>query len=304
MAESTQSLWGAVDPVVRKHYNVGKNIDAKAKSQFKKIFKATKGRESVRKSMEWGTPGQVGLKPENAAFDEFNIKHGSDKTILYAVYGGRMTLSMELVRDSKVKEIEKAAESIGESITCTPNYLAAGYLENAFDASEPATADGKALCSSSHLIIQTNASTGRNTLASGAALDETSLEAVMTSLRTTTMSNGMIQPLMGKKLVVPSGLHNLATKLNRSKNTLGSANNDPSVVNGIEVCTFDYLTDQNNWFVLTNKNEQDGLFWEWDIESQFEEDNSPSTWQKVYIGLFRSRWGVDDWRCIYGSEVS
>lgn len=298
MALNTNQLWGAIEPLVRKKYGLEKT---KRKAEFSQIATEAMGKEAVRHSMEFGGPGQLAMKAEGAAIDELTIRQGPNKTNLYAVFAGRITLSYELGRDNNYRAIETVAGSLGRATGLTPEYLYAQWLGRAFNTSYPVTADGKPLCSASHLIVGTNESSGSNLLGTAAAFSETAAEDVRTALMTMSGPDGMIAPLMDEAWVVPAALAIAAEKLTTSKKTLGSANNDPSVVSGQKVIVFRFLTDAGKWWAKTDAS--NGLYWEWDEKAQFMEDNSPTTLQKVYLAYFRARWGCDDWRSIYGSNV-
>ena len=294
-ALSTQQVWAAVDPVVRSSYGLSYK---KGKPEFKQIFEVSKGKEPVRSSVEFGGPGQLSLKSENGPVSSLTIRQGTPKTWNYVLYAGEVTLSWELAKDCKIREIKTVTSSLGRATRLTPEYLAAQFLDRAFNSAFPATADSKELCATDHLVIGTNTSNGSNELATPAALSETSLEDVLTNLMTMKGADGMIVPVMAKQLIVPAALSHTAEKLSRTKTQVGTANNTVSVVSGMKATTFRYLDSATRWFVQTDHD--NGLWWEWDEEAQFMEDNSPTTLQKVYVAFFRARWGCDDWRGIYG----
>jgi hypothetical protein len=295
MALDTTQMWGAVDPVVRKFYGLEKS---KRKAEFSQIFDVSKGKEAVRHSMEFGGPGQLALKAENGPINEMTIRQGQDKTWLYAVYAGQITMSYELARDVNYRAIKTVSGNLGRATALTPEYLGAQFLDRGFNTSYPATADGKPIFSASHLIVGTNGSTGSNLLATPAAFAESSAEDLRTQAMTMPGPDGMIDPVTIEQWVVPAALANFAEKLSGSSKTLGSANNDPSVVNKIKPMVFRFLGSNTRWMAQTDK--ANGLFWEWDQEAEFMEDNSITTLQKVYVAFFRARWGIDDWRSILG----
>jgi|GEM_PF-6101408 len=301
MALSTAQLWGGVEPVVRKFYGLERH---RKKPVYKKIFKTTKGKEAVRHSMEMGGPGQLSLKTENGAVSSLSIRQGPNKTWNYDLYAGEITLSYELARDTRIREIETTSRSLGRATALTPENITALFLDRAFNSSFPAVADGKALCATDHLIVGTNASTGSNMLSGGPALSETSLEDVYTNLMSMPGPDGMISPLMPEKLVVPAGLALTGEKLTTKGKTLGSAYNDPKVVgHDLELVANPFLGSATRWFVLTDA--VNGLFVEFDgDEENFMEDNSVTTLQKIYVAFFRMRHGCDDWRHVYGSNAS
>lgn len=300
MALNTSQLFGLVEPVVRKFYGLEKN---KKEKIFTKIFDVSKGKEPVRHSMELAGPGQLALKTENGSVTSLSITQGTNKTWNYALYAGEVTLSWELARDNKVREIKTVAGSMGRAMALTPEYLAAQFLDRAFNSSYPATADAKELCATDHLILGTGASTGSNELSTPAALSETALQDIYTNLRTIKGPDGMIVNVGPDKLIVPAALAHVGKKLTMNGKTLGSANNDPKVVgDDLTLVVNPYLDSATRYFVKTDYS--NGLFWEWDVESEFMEDNSPTTLQKIYVAFFRARWGADDWRGIYGSAAS
>jgi|SRR6185369_9699914 len=297
---NTAQLWGAVEPVVRKFYGLG--LKGKRKAEFSQIFEVSQGKEAVRHSMEFGGPGQLQLKNENAPTAGLNIIQGPNKTWQYGVYAGAITMSYELARDVKYREIKTVASSLGRSTRLTPEYLAAQFLDRSYNTSFPATADGKPLCSTSHLVVGTNSSTGVNALSTAAAMSEASAEDMRTQVMTQSGPDGMINPVMIEKWVVPAALAVTAEKLSRTKQTIGSANNDVSVVSGTDYQVFRFLGSNTRWFGETDAD--NGLWWEWDQEAQFLEDNNISVLNRTYVAFFRARWGCDDWRGIFGSNAT
>lgn len=302
---TTAQLWAAVEPVKRKHFGLGLK---KGKRIFEQIARVSQGQEPVRHAVEYGGPGQLIKKNEGANVAPLTIRQGSNKTWLYELYAGEITLTYELARDNKVREIQRGAEMIGRSVACTPDYLFALFLSRAFNASFPATGDGKPICSTTHLVVGTASSDGSNSMATPAALSETSLEDVYTALLTMPGADGMIANIMPEKLIVPGALAQTGKKLTTRGNgqTLGSANNDPRVVGtDLDLVVNPYL-DANTttkWFVLTDW-DMGGLFWEWDVKAESLEDQNIYTLNRTSVTFFRARYGCDDWHHIYGVNAS
>lgn len=303
MAITQTQLWAAVEPIKRKHFGLGLK---KGKRIFEKIARVSNGDEPVRHAVEYGGPGQLVRKTEGGAVSPLTIRQGSNKTWLYDLYAGEITLTYELARDNKVREIQRASETLGRSVACTPDYIFALFLSRAFNSSYPATADGKEMCSTSHLIIGTNSSTGANTPTTGAALSETALEDVYTALMTMPGADGMITTIMPEKLVVPAALSITGKKLTRKSQQLGSANNDPKIVgDDLELVVNPYLDAQTTtkWFVITDW-DMGGIFWEWDVKAETLEDQNIHTLNRTSMTFFRARHGCDDWRHVYGQNPS
>jgi hypothetical protein len=296
--ENTASLYGAIEPVTRDYYGLELNAEP---PQFSQIAETDTVDEPIRDFVEFGGPGQLAFKAENAPIVAGRITQGPIKRVQAATYAGAIEISREAVKDVKYKQITTAAKSLGRATRKTPEYLFGQFLDRSFDSNFPVTADNVELCNSSSHTLPDGTTFG-NALSTPAALAESSLEDILTNLRTLPGPDGMLSPEQAKQMVVPSALHNLAMKLSRSEKTLGSPNNDPSVVNGLKVMTFDYLTNTTRWFVQT-KNAR-GIFWDWREKPEFIRDNVALTLMAVFVAFFRAMWGCEDPRGIYGSNAA
>jgi len=296
MPESIASLYGAVEPVVRKYYGLELNAES---PQFSQIAEVDTVDEPIRDFVEFGGPGQLAFKAENAAIQASRILQGPIKRVQAGTYAGAIEMSREVVKDVKYKMITTAAKSLGRATRLTPEYLFAQFLDRSFNTSFPVTADNKELCSNAHLLPD---GTTFSNIITAASLSESSYEDILTALRTVPGPDGMLSPEMPKALITPSALHILGEKLTISEKTLGSANNDPSYVKGkAKHITFDYLTNTTRWFVQT-KNDN-GIFWDWREKPEFVRDNTALTLQAIFVAFFRAMWGCEDPRGIFGSNA-
>lgn len=295
--ENTASLYGLIEPVTRKYF--GLELNAK-KPQFSQIAEVSDVDEPIRDFVEVGGPGQLSFKAENAPILASAIKQGPIKRVQAGTWAGAIQISREAVKDVKYKKVTAAAASLGRATRLTPEYLFGQFLDRSFDSSYPVTADGVELCSASHLLP--DQVTTVSNIITAAALAESSLEDVMTALRTVVGPDGMLSPEEDKQLIVPAALHNLAEKLNRTQKTLGSNYNDVSVVAGTKVMTFDYLTNTTRWFVQTRN--MNGIFWDFRERPEFIRDNVALTLQAVFVAFFRAMWGCEDFRGIFGVNAT
>lgn len=298
---STNDFFAAIDPVVNREYYGLDESDVDA--QYSKIFTVGSDNEPQMSAVEYGGPASLTLKPENSAVTSKSILQGPIKTFYTSTYAGAITISYEAAKDVKNRygKIAQASAALGEAERITPELLTALYLDRAFNSSFPATSDGIELCGVH--ILPDGVTTFQNELATPAALDETSAEDVRVNLRTVLGPSGNIMPMQATGWIIPSAYVPIATKLSTSDKTIGSANNDPSIVKGTKVMVFDYLGNSTRWFAKTNKTKR-GLFWDWIEKPQFITDQVVLNLQKVYVSFFRSRFGCVDWRSIYGSAAT
>lgn len=300
MPQSQADFFAAVDPVVNRAFY---GLESEVEKQAFDIFKTDTDDEPIKSAVEYAGPPNLQLKTENAAVLQRTIKQGPIKTWRAVLHAAALTLSYEAASDTtnRYGKITQSAGAMGRAVNITPELICALFLDRAFDSAFPEIADGIELCSTVHQLPD-GVTTFSTAMASPVALDETSAEDIETALRNIPGPDGNIMPQTVKGWIVPSALFNKATKLSRNTQTSGSANNDPSVINGTRVLPLDYLGSNTRYFAQT-KNPR-GLFWDWIKKPQFITDQVVLMLQKVYVAWFRSRIGCQDPRGIYGVNAA
>lgn len=297
LAIGSSDVFITIEPVTRKFYGLG---EKGVKAQYSQIADVDSSDEPIREFAEFGGPGRLDLKYENAPMQGKSIKAGPVKRVDTATYAGGITISREAVDDTKYRQIKTAASSLGRATAMTPEYLFAQFLDRSHDSTYVITADGKELCSTSHLTPYGVAFA--NTLATPAALSEESMEDIKTALRTTIGPDGMLKPVMLKQWIVPSALGHLIKKITSTPRTLGSNNNDVNVNDGDKYMIFDFLTNTTRFYAQTDA--ENGFYWDWRQKPTFERDNQPNNLQALFFAWCRMRWGAEDPRCVYASNAS
>lgn len=302
MGHTTNDFFAAIDPVVNREYYGLENEDVPEK-QFSQFFKVSSDDEPQMSSVEYGGPSSLTLKAENSAVAPKFIVQGAVKTYLTSTYAGAITISYEAARDVKNRygKIQQAASALGEAERVTPELLTALFMDGTFSTSSYTVADGAAVCGTH--TLPDGITTTSNQLATAAALDETSAEDVRVALKAIKAPSTNIRPLKMKAWIIPSAYEPIAMKLASSQKTIGSANNDPSIVKGTQVKVFDYLPSTTKWWAETSADSR-GLFWHWIEKPTFITDQVVLMLQKVYVSFFRSRYGIVDFRHLFGSNAT
>lgn len=299
-------LYSFIEPVSRSHFGQGAK---KHKAQFSQFMDVSSTTEPIREFQEnAGASGTFALKTEGASMQRKVITPGPSRRVQAATYAAAIEFSREIlddIRDSQnsaaLRKVTTSSGALGRSGSLTPEYLVAQFLDRSFTSGYPVTVDNVILCSASH--VSPLGTTYSNIMATPQALSETALEDVMTQLRTTAAADGLLTPVMPEMLIVPSALANLAKKLTMSEKTLGTANNDPSIVRETaKHVVFDYLTNSTRWFMKTDA--ENGFYWEWRQALTYDRDNVALTMQAVFIAFFRAMWGAEDPRCVLGVNAT
>jgi hypothetical protein len=297
MPMNSASIYKSIEPVTRHFWGLAQQ---EAKPIFSQIFETETTDEPILDAVEYGGPGAMKWKAENDRIFSDEIIQGVNKRWAAQTFATAIEISLEAVEDTKYSAIKTAAKSLGRSAALTPEYLAAQFLDRAFNTSYPALGDNLTLCNAAHLIPK--GGTYSNALTTPYSLSEFALEQIFQNLAVIPGTDGMLMPLQPEKLVVPVALGPLAWKLSQTQLQVGSANNDLSFIAGkFQPIVFNYLGSNTRYFVTTNAD--DGLFWKWRVKPQFMRDNVDMLTQALFISRFRAYWGCIDGRGIYGSNA-
>jgi phage major head subunit gpT-like protein len=136
----------------------------------------------------------------------------------------------------------------------TKQTKAAAVLNNGFNATYTG-GDGVALFSTAHPLV--SGGTNSNTPSVAADLSETSLEAAVIQIAAWTDERGLLIAAKPKKLIIPSALQFVATRIletelrvDTADNTINALKNNGSIPEGYAINHF--LTDTDAWFLTTD----------------------------------------------------
>lgn len=168
----------------------------------------------------------------------FSITEEAMEDNLYDALSSRYTKA--LARAMNYTKQVKAVVPFNNGFTDTTGYL---------------SGDGDPLFSTSHSIVQGADLSNRPT--TGTDLNETSIEDATIQISNWTDERGLKVAAQPVKLVIPTNLQFVATRLLQSQYRVETANNDISAIyhnNTVRdgYCINHYLTDTNAWFLLTD----------------------------------------------------
>jgi hypothetical protein len=214
-----------------------------------------------------------------------------------------MIIERKLLDDSKYREINARAAMLATSAMRTREKHAASVFNNAFSTSFLG-GDGVALAGD-HPYSPTNASTQSNK--GSTALSNTSIAATMALMRGYKGQGGEHLNVMPDMLIVPPALESAAYVALNSALLPGGSLNDVNYLASqrFTVVVWKYLEDTNNWFMVDSSLMRRWLNWFDRVPIEFSQDpRSDFELMLRYRGYMRYSYGWDDWRWIYGHEVS
>lgn len=181
---------------------------------------------------------------------------------------------------------------------------AASLFNNAFSSSYVG-GDAVALCSTSHPNSPSNATVQGNK--GTTALSYDAVDTTRRLMRAYKDDRGKLVPISPDVLLVPPALERTAWEIINTVNQPYTANNTANFVASKlnRVIVWDYLTDSNNWFLIDSSLAGMYLNWYDRVGMEFAMDpTSDFSLEARFRGYMRYSYGWDDWRWIYGHEVS
>ena len=165
------------------------------------------------------------------------------------------SLTEEAIEDNLYDSLSaRYTKGLARAMSYTKQVKAAAVLNNGFSASYPG-GDGVALFSTAHPLV--SGGTNSNTPATQADLNETSLENAVIQIAAWTDERDLLIAAKPRKLIVPSALQFVATRLLETSLRVGTNDNDinalknnGSIPEGYTINHF--LTDNNGWYLTTD----------------------------------------------------
>lgn len=271
---------------------------------YSKILKVKKSTGAFEDAFKVAMLGTFVLKPEGTPISYDQPVQGPRRRVTNATYALGVRFTEEMRDDEQYGIFEKVTRDLADSARDHKEVLAHGPFNFAFATTHYTTMDGAALCSTAHVQLKTGKSDVANELNPGVALSTNGLETMFIQIRKTDNDAGRPIRLSPKFLFIPVELEFVAARLLESTQTVGSADNDINTVSsnrlGISVVSSRYLTDVDNWFVLSNEHT---VTWYDRKELMRDSYTDPHTKDYMQDARYRCSVAAWEWYGVNGSEV-
>jgi hypothetical protein len=293
-------------PIIRKEWEQSMSA---VNSPLMSIMGVENSVSSVEYSQGIGT---FGIVPEyNSAtaeaaggaiqYDNFNPLY--EATFTHKEYAKGAAVERKLWDDNRTSQIKRIAQSLGHSFGTTRAYHASSILNNAF--ATITGFDSVVLCSASHPTNKVD-STAISNLGT-TALSYAAVVATLLAGANLDDDRGMPMPSIYDTLYVPTALEATAYEIINAIQKPGAADFNGNFVGskGLKVVVDPYLSDANNWFMIDSNQAKMHALWFNRVNPEVALDPS-SDYNLVakYRGYMRYSFGWDDYRWIYGHNVT
>ena len=223
--------------------------------EHKEIYETETSERSFEEETKLSGFSAAPVKNEGSAIAYDNAQEAWTARYNHETIALGFSLTEEAIEDNLYDSLSaRYTKALARAMAYTKQVKAAAVLNNGFSAAYTG-GDGVALFSSAHPLI--SGGTNSNIPSTPADLNETSLEAAVIQICLWTDERGLLIAAKPKKLVVPSSLQFVATRLLETELRVGTADNDINAIknNGSiseGYCVNHFLTDTNAWFLTTD----------------------------------------------------
>jgi hypothetical protein len=223
--------------------------------EHKEIYETETSERSFEEETKLSGFSAAPVKNEGSAISYDNAQEAWTARYNHETIALGFSLTEEAIEDNLYDSLSaRYTKALARAMAYTKQVKAAAVLNNGFSSAYPG-GDGVALFSASHPLI--NGGTNSNIPSTPADLNETSLEAAVIQISLWTDERGLLIAAKPKKLVVPTSLQFVATRLLDTELRVGTTDNDINAIknNGSVsegYCVNHFLTDTNGWFLTTD----------------------------------------------------
>jgi phage major head subunit gpT-like protein len=289
-------------PIIYHHFDVGMNRVPSRRAQLFSVKGSTLAQENGV-GMGGMSPDAWNIYREKGQGHKGRLTFDQLYTQIYThqEYPVQVVIQKKLLINDQYNKIGDYARRVGISAEQKMEIDAAGLLNNAFSTSYNLS-DGKPLCSTTHPKGPHNSSALVNKGTS--ALSETSVTDTRIAMMRFKDDKGNEVGIMPNELWVPPELEDTALKIVKSVQEPGTANNAINPQAGRwTVIPWMRLSDTNNWFMTDGVWRQEVVNW-YNRETTTPMLVHEDTTDLVYEFKLHYSFGADDWRWIYGHEVT
>lgn len=276
---------------------------AEVPEQFSKVYNVNTSNKA--KETDYGLGAFGDWTPRASELDTVayeKLSAGLERVYTHTAFTKGFMIGRELYDDEQYRQINKFPKAMARSGRAFVEKEAAKTFINAFDGTNHAIYDGKALLANNHPLVD---SSGVGTNIVTGALTPANLKIALQCMRETVDEAGNLISTHAKKLVVPPALEYQAREiLNSTLLADTELNNINSVKGVLDLVVYDYIGaaaggSDTAWFIIDPAIAEINFFWRKKPEFKWAEDFD--TFVAKYRGYMRFSYGVSDWRGIVGS---
>jgi len=226
----------------------------KYENEHAEIYETETSDRSFEEETKLSGFGAAPVKPEGQGLSYDNAQESFTSRYTHETIAMGFSITEEAIEDNLYDSLSaRYTKALARGMAYTKQVKAAALLNTGFDTYT--SGDGVTIFNTAHPTVQ--GVTNRNRPTVDADLNETSLEQAVIDIAAFVDERGLLIAAQPRKLIVPTALMFVATRLLQTDLRVGTADNDTnalrtngSIPEGYAVNH--YLTDTDAWFIRTD----------------------------------------------------
>ena len=268
-------------------------------SIYPRLFEILSSKKKMESEYSVASLGMLAEKVEGnpLSYDDFIGGYQTDFT--HTTFAKGIRFSEELIEDELYRVMSQRSKALARSAWYRKEYDHASLFNNAFSTSYTG-GDSVALCSASH--PRADGGTVQSNTAGAVDLTLANLETTCNAFAALKDDRGLLIGVTPKYLLVPRALEYDAFEITKSSGKPFTADNEANFFQGrLTVIVWDFLTDTDAWFVLSDKSDGAPISFN-RVPTSFKEDGDFDTGDLKMKARTRYSYGWRDWRWVYGGS--
>lgn len=285
-------------PGIRKVFNTAYS---EAPSVWESLFNSSPSNRAYEEDTSWAGFETFQQYDELENIDLRNIRPGFTTRYVHRKWGLGYQISREAVDDNLYGTPREFPAHLARAFRATKEIIAASIFNLGFSGGTTG-GDGKTLFATDHPLYGAGGGTQANTFSTARALSHSSLKDAIIEMKRNKADDAIFSPVTPSILLVPDYLQFTAQEILNTTNMPYSADNTVNVLQSqnIQVVTWSYLTDANDWFLLAPKAQTHLNYFErWPLNQIMKDiDENQSMMHLAYARFaygwshFHGTWGV------------
>tara|TARA_X000001388_G_scaffold24338_1_gene16879 strand:- start:246 stop:1154 length:909 start_codon:yes stop_codon:yes gene_type:complete len=219
------------------------------------IFETETSERSFEEEVKLSGFSAAPVKNEGSAISYDNAQEAWSARYNHETVALGFSITEEAVEDNLYDSLSsRYTKALARAMAYTKQVKAAAVLNNGFDSNYTG-GDGVELFSTAHPLV--SGGTNKNEPDTASDLNETSLESAIIRIGAWTDERGLLIAARPMKLIVPSALQFVATRLLETELRTATADNDTNAIRSMGAISQGfavnhYLTDTDAWFLTTD----------------------------------------------------
>jgi hypothetical protein len=223
--------------------------------EYKEIYETETSERSFEEETKLSGFSAAPVKNEGSAIAYDNAQEVFTARYTHETIALGFSLTEEAIEDNLYDSLSsRYTKSLARAMAYTKEVKGASTLNNGFSTAFLG-GDGVPLFSTAHPLV--SGGVNSNTPATPADLSETSLEAAVIQISLWTDERGLLIAAKPRKLIIPTNLQFVATRILETELRVGTADNDINALKNNGAIPGGYainhwLTDTDAWFLTTD----------------------------------------------------